>query len=476
MSELVLSRWSKHPYFFINGTVPDYLVTVLNDDLRYWVFNAERTDAFKYGVMKPDGTRLPKWDGFERLLYQTKSGVYYFPAGLLHHVTRVLDTFGSKYRVKDITLEDVRDRYEPLNLKWTGYELRDYQEEIAGMVIGRGGGIISAPTGGGKSLIMAYLGHHYNLPFIICVHTKDLLNQWHRVIGECFDGYKPGIVGASKREFLPITIATTQTLAAMVKKGEAEKLNFPVFMQDECHRVSPPSAYMVAMHCNAPVRIGASATIRRADGADLKIEACIGKIAGSVTALDLVNRGLLARPRFEFIRLDPLPWHGGRDGRKYNEVYINGIIANEERNQHIIRVATQYAEEGHQVYVHVDRIDHGEHLTSMIPGAVWLCGRHSMKTRKKVLEQFGSREIRVLVSTLLKEGIDIPTMDVFITGSSGKSPVAVIQRIGRVLRINPDKSEAVIVDFIDTGKYLDQHFADRYWLYKETFGELVPNL
>jgi superfamily II DNA or RNA helicase len=228
---------------------------------------------------------------------------------------------------------------------------------------------------------------------------------------------------------------------------------------------------MIAMHCNAPVRIGASATPVRTDGADIKIWAACGEIKTTITAEELIKRGILAKPSFTF--LTPPPVYCGKRSH-YSDVYLQGIVINEGRNEMIIKKAIEYSSQGDIVYIHVERIDHGEMLKERIPGAVFLSGKDGTTVRQGVLKKYAKGEIKVLVSTLLKEGVDIPAMNVFIAGGAGKSPIGVLQKAGRALRIAPGKTSAVIVDFRDSGKYLGDHWSERYNIYKTTFGEYCP--
>jgi superfamily II DNA or RNA helicase len=64
-------------------------------------------------------------------------------------------------------------------------------------------------------------------------------------------------------------------------------------------------------------------------------------------------------------------------------------------------------------------------------------------------------------------------MNCFVAAGGMKSPIGVIQRIGRALRIAPGKTEAVIVDFRDSGRYLGDHFQERYETYCNIFGDYV---
>jgi len=263
-----------------------------------------------------------------------------------------------------------------------------------------------------------------------------------------------------------------QSVHKMIQKdGDTRKLDYPVLIFDELHRVAADTAYEVALHINAPARLGASATPQRTDGKELKLWAAIGEITSRITAGELIEKGILARPRFVF--LTPPATYISR-GTKWNDAYLAGIVLNTGRNDLIVKKAKELAAEGLTTYIHTDRLDHGELLRGRLPGSVFLSGKDSSTCRQLVLKEFEQGKIKILISTLLKEGVNIPSMNAFIAAGGMKSPIGVIQKAGRALRIAPGKTEAIIVDFRDTGTYLRDHWSDRYSVYKETFGEYCP--
>lgn len=90
--------------------------------------------------------------------------------------------------------------------------------------------------------------------------------------------------------------------------------------------------------------------------------------------------------------------------------------------------------------------------------------------RWEILEKYKKGEIPVLVSTLLKEGVDIPEISAIILAGGGKSDVMTIQTIGRALRPKPG-GEAVIVDVRDTDPLLFTHFIERQKALKQYYGK-----
>jgi superfamily II DNA or RNA helicase len=94
------------------------------------------------------------------------------------------------------------------------------------------------------------------------------------------------------------------------------------------------------------------------------------------------------------------------------------------------------------------------------------------KTRREDIQDFKDGKYPVLVSTLLKEGVDVPSMDAIIFAAGYKSSVLVIQTIGRALRAAKGKKDSTIVDFFDHGhRFLEQHSQMRMNTYAETYGK-----
>jgi len=451
---LTLNR--SNSYFFINGEISPDIVESLDRVLSYYVQNYEKTDAFQSG----------KWDGKERLFRRAKNGSYYFPFGLIDNVIQVLSIWDIPFEVKE---PRENARIEEMNDP-DGFSLREYQREAIYKLVNNcynSSGVIALPTAAGKTRCALWWAKKLNLPFIVVVHRKELMYQWRDAILDAgFTDY--GLIGDGINDTFKhfVTIGMVQILNNMDLKGVETGL----LIIDECHTIPSKTAYSVCMKIKADYRLGLSATPTRSDGAEMKIFACCGTIAASISVEQLVEGGYLAAPIFRMENLSPVRL-------KYNEswqqVYKQGIVLNFERNDRISQIAEEYLSKGRQVYIHVNQIDHGKCLTGMIDGAVFVCGSTKKKERANIIERFKSGEIRCLVSTLLKEGVSIDGISCLIYAAGGKSEVATIQTIGRALRMDKEFGDAIIVDFIERGhRILENHVQERINAYRETYGDL----
>jgi DNA excision repair protein ERCC-3 len=216
---VVLRRWDLHYYYFINGTLDDRAVRTLNSELSYFVKDYERTDAFKKGT----------WNGQNTLFYKTKKGVYYFPAGLLPQVTSVLKAYNVPHTIEALDITKHLTKYPDLDLKWYGPKLRDYQVKCVSDIMMRGGGVLSLPTGGGKTLIALKMIQMYDKPCLIVVHRRELMRQWIKEIKDNLHYKAARYAGSEKDRFEYITVGLMQSLIKY--KGN---LDFPILTADEC--------------------------------------------------------------------------------------------------------------------------------------------------------------------------------------------------------------------------------------------------
>jgi superfamily II DNA or RNA helicase len=458
---VTITKSKNSPLFFIND-IDQSIANVLDKSLSYYPFGFERTNAYIDGI----------WDGRECLFKRSRNGSYFFPTGLIEKVKTVVEAFG-----ETITIRGIESYHPPhdrgtMGLEWaSGYTLRDYQYTALSNVLAStlGGGVINLPTGGGKTLISLKYILYRDFPFCVLVHRRELLKQWQEEIKKHL-GIDVGIIGNNIKEVSDVgNICMIQTL----KRDHSLIPQSDVVIADECHIVSAQTVYDVCMHSNARFRLGLSATPYREDGADMRIWAVCGGVVANITVPDLVDMGYLARPEFRFFRLKPIKNPTKRD---WATVYKEGIVSNFERNSAIVSSAIELSRSGRQVYVHVARIDHGTYLKNQIANhvdnVVFLDGSEKRKLRTEIIENFKNGNIRVLVSTLLKEGVDLPLLDSLIYAAGYKSSIMAVQTIGRALRKTGDKENAIIVDFIDSGqRMLAYHSDERFRAYNDTYGK-----
>jgi superfamily II DNA or RNA helicase len=476
---IYINRSRNSPFYFLSGILPSNIADAIDGDTSDFVQDYDKTTKFING----------DWDGKFHLFQRTKTGNWYFPVGMLPKVKTVLDFFGEKYQIQvyDFSKDN---QIKNVVFNWQGPEMRDYQVDALMELYRSPGsaGTVAIPTGAGKTMIALRYAYALNASFIVLVHRKELLWQWSEEIKTNL-GVEPATIGAGEItgsvERAPCVVAMVQTLASWLKgkrfASQDSLQRFKLLVIDEAHTIPAQFAYRVAMSINTPYRMGLTATPRREDGLELKLFGAAGGIVRNITVEELVNKGYLARPVFRFIE-SKYPETAPK-GRDFEDAYRAGIVANRERNQKIADIAFELAQSGRQVYIHVARISHGTTILRLIEGIYRLnqCTDPRVKfvhgnttTRKADIADYTAGKYPILVSTLLKEGVNIPRMDALIYAAGRKSGTATIQTIGRALRPSPGKNDAIIVDFIDFGNYhLSEHSRARIETMRETYGALM---
>lgn len=327
--------------------------------------------------------------------------------------------------------------------------------------------IESIATGGGKTILAAKAIATINLPTIFFVHTKDLLIQTKRVLIDLFGEQYVGSAGGGedaykndKGEYKQIIVAMIQAFYYHGKKAGydikpqyKELLVRSKFMvADECHHSSSDSWFWIAQECEAPYRLGLTATPWRNDGRDLLLQAATGPVCHKISSRDLVEMGFLSKPNIKMYnihtRLDPRfkesTWHN---------TYKAGIVFNEHRNAVIASAAVKNMVENKSVLIIINMKIHGVLLWNIINqmiaqkkqngeqidetcAAMFMNSEFDIDSRRTCLNLFRTGQLRCLIGTsIYDEGIDLPSVNTVIMAAGGKSDTKVIQRLGRSLRL-----------------------------------------
>lgn len=318
-----------------------------------------------------------------------------------------------------------------------------------------------------NTAIAAATTSYYSRQTLYVVTSKDLMYQgqkdFQRMLG-CTD-YEVGIAGDGRWQ--PgdwITIALMDTLVARLHKKECKDLlnSAEVLFVDECHHSAAETHDSVTMKCAAPIRFGLSGTpLDRTDGSDLRLLGSMGPVIATVTNKELMDRGVSAKTGLIF---DSLKDAGGLAyNAQYQTAYKKGIVENAELLEKVVDWTKIFYEEGLSVLVLCEEIKQGK----AIDKALWeetgglfiphqfIHGDLASSTRSSALEDFGSRNLPVLVaSRILDEGVDVPTVDALILAGSRKSRIKTMQRLGRGLR----GEKLIVVEFANyTNRHLLSH-------------------
>lgn len=424
-----------------------------------------------------------------------------FPAGFTRRVMKAAKAEGISVQISDARTPPCSPDPD-IALDW----LRDYQLEAIDAVVKRTRGLLKLPTGAGKTEIAIGLALKIPTKWLFLVHKKDLLHQTveryvKRVSG--MTDLDPEELDSARRltkhgdaEMLGVgrigdgewfegerfTVATFQTLARALKNKQSRNhqaaLNLLAsvggVMVDEAHTLPADSFMSVAMATrNAYYRVGLSGTpLARTDKRSFVTVGVLGDIIYELKAVDLIERGLLAKP---IIRMEPVHHIGlnniGQIPATFQGVYGKFIVRSATRNRAVVE-ACKLAKKPALVFV--KEIKHGKILEERMRKAgipvEFVFGNTDTPRRKSAIERLVRGEIEVLIcSVIFQEGTDIPELESVVIASGGKSVIATLQRIGRGMRKAEGKGDTFEVwDFEDIGvRMLENHSKQRRRAYEK---------
>ena len=363
------------------------------------------------------------------------------------------------------------------------YQLRPYQREaLEAWMANKMRGVIALPTGAGKTIVALAAIAELKAPTLIVVYTREQLKQWMEKIREGL-GLAPWEVGAyygEEKRIAPVTVTTYQT--AWRRSGElADK--FSLLIVDEVHHLPADKFRLIAENILAPYRMGLSATPERSDGKHEYLFRLMGGLVYRKSASELAEQGYLAPYRIIPVPVSLTPEEAKRyrelrrlyrelaGGREVKEL-IRLAAAGDERASKALRVlnemrkivafaenklrkakeiAEREAASGSKVIIFTQYVEQAKKLGLMLAAPV-VTGKTDPVKRDLALSLFRSGRSRILVVTTVgDEGLDIPDANVGIILSGTGSRRQLVQRLGRLLRPAPGKTEAKLYEVFVKG-------------------------
>lgn len=246
--------------------------------------------------------------------------------------------------------------------------------------------------------------------------------------------------------------------------------NMVCVIADEVHHASSDTWYEVLMGIeSAYFRFGLTGTIDETKVVSVKkLHACTGREIINISNKFLIERGFSAEPTVHLLPIITAPIKGvdDKDARRL------GIIENVERNQTFVDKILEKAKEGKQCLVIVNEIEHGDIIFSMLDRSGitvrFSHGQRPNKFRIETLDMLKNKELDVLIATsILDEGVDVPNINCLFLMAGFKDMRALLQRIGRGLRVKDDGSGLEVYDAMDHhNEYLLNHTMERQNTYK----------
>lgn len=404
----------------------------------------------------------------------------WFLAGMLPTVKKYCELNNIPFEYENNALEKIKKVAPTL----PGITFRPDQICAINAAVKNQRGIIKAPTGSGKTVIAGgVISQYKKSKAVMVVHTKSLFTQTIDELRGWFGNDDVGFIGGGKYNPKRITVCIIQTCNKLLGKKNAPHnddfydllADVDIVVIDEAHHLAKENGHYVELMeaCLAPIRIGFTATPNPKNKVKARLvgEGYLGPIIYDLKVDDGIKSGILATPRLKLIPVPKIKF----EAKTYKETYKKGIILNKVRNRLIAKEASEHIRQGKSVLIMITDVvnGHADIIQTLMKDlydtdADIINGKTDVFIQQSIKQALKEKQTCcVIVTSMWREGINIPTLDCVINAAGSKSDIAILQTIGRGLRTTKGKSEIVIVDFLDPHKYLAQHSIERLRIYNE---------
>jgi len=334
--------------------------------------------------------------------------------------------------------------------------------------------LVVAPTGAGKSLIIAeftkrILAGWSSLRIIVVAHKKELLEQNAQELWTQWPGAPIGIYSAGlnlRHTGRPVTIAGI----ASVYRRSQELGRVDLLVIDEAHLVPSKGmgmykkliADLSAINPNLRV-VGLTATPFRMDQGFLHEggDALFSDICYEIDVKMLIARGYLS-PLVSKISITPADLSEVRiRGGEYLEQDMIRAFAKDELIKQSVAEIVRYGQERQSWLLFAAGVDHAKRITEELKlhgiAAETVVGDSLSTHRNSVVQRFRSGQLRAVVNCgVFTTGFNARNVDLIALLRATRSPGLYVQIMGRGMRTSPEtgKTNCLVLDF---GGNIERH-------------------
>lgn len=403
------------------------------------------------------------------------------------------------------TKEEIYNIAEEIHASNPEFEVRDYQVDACLTSLNQYQSLIEASVGSGKTSVMAMVVKTLlKTDKILIINDNGLiLNQIYQRLLSI--GISPAVISTDISDLTkPISIISSDMLYSRLSKGEDNEYikeylaEVNTLICDECQHIQAISSFLPLLYVTPDVFrhiIGYSGSPFRdnknpfSNATDMVTVGLLGMPAFTYDMKDAIGEANIAKPHSYFINYNGIKPNIDTDN--YYVLYNRNIQNNWARNKSgiaMLEFLNQYKLKTLALFNHVEHhaLPILKKLAEKNVKAMLIRGGAGIKRGVKqcviyqyikengkltLKEETGPLDVMVqalkedcnivLASSILNEGVDVSLFDAGVLFSGGKSPISLIQQLGRVSR---KKSEglnvSLIIDFKDvacTGMFIHQY-------------------
>ena len=380
----------------------------------------------------------------------------HFPTGLLVKVEGFFKSNTIAYRIDDKrTLPRPSGSTFELNLG----ARKPYKDQLSALdaAVKHGRGIISMPTGSGKSVVIALIAHHFKLRTLIVVPSLEIKRQLQADL--------LSILGPQA----PVVVENIDSSALRSNPG------YDCLIIDEAHHVAAKTYHKLNKTAWQGVyhRFFLTATpYRNLEEEQLLFEAIAGQKIFELSYKDAIARGYIVPVEAYYLEVPKQT----TEATTWASVYSELVVKNATRNLMVAELLGTLQATGISTLCLVKEIAHGETLSALI-GVPFANGQD--EDSRRFVTMFNRNEIPALIGTtgILGEGVDTRPCEYVIVAGLGKAKSAFMQQVGRGVRTFPGKESCKVILIKDRShKFCLRHFNEQVKILKEELGVITVKL
>jgi superfamily II DNA or RNA helicase len=358
----------------------------------------------------------------------------------------------------------------------------------------KGGGILHASTGIGKTFCALYSISQLKYKTIIIVNKVTLMKQWENEISKFLPDVSIGTIQGQKNVDVhdkDIVIAMLQSLSKIDYPDELFN-DFGCAVFDEVHNSSSKSFSKIFFKLCSKYTIGLTATPTRSDGCEYVFKWHIGDIV--YTSQHSLREGkppiikLLQVNSSEYKEVLITNEYSGESRIQYTSM-ISELISMVKRNKLIIELIKSFVLQNRKILVLSDRRNHLTNFKKLLDDDLSITFTYglflgSMKIQD--LEKSKSCQVILATYSAFGEGISEKDLDTLILttpkkfighlkNKSKNESFKLEQIVGRIFRKEHIDNNPVIVDIQDNFSVYKSQNAGRTVFYKQHFKKAIYN-
>jgi len=327
--------------------------------------------------------------------------------------------------------------------------------------------LIVLPTAWGKSILTAYVAKNSRDRLLVIQPSKELLEQnFLKYVNLCGFGLNAGIYSASfgRKEIEHITYATIGSIKNL--GAEFKRLGFTKMLIDEAHLYPREADSMLGKFLRdsgithvlgitaTPVKLQTNRdmsgnifsklvmlTSRSKKGNFFKKIIHVGQVE------EMVRLGYWSPLRYSVGGFDSSLLVFNSSKSEYTEDSVQRAYDANGGTEQVIQALDRHPERRH-VLAFVPSVQDAISLSERYPDSAVIYGDMDKRERADIISRFRAGQIRVIFNVrVLSTGFDYTGIDCIILGISTASIALYYQIVGRATRIDPDKRDALIIDF-----------------------------